>query len=60
MAATPMITATPKARRIQISKDKERFKVEKALLPANRAIAREAAAPKAKDSNKKEERALGP
>src|SRR5277367_3446948 len=60
MATTPMITATPKARRIQASNDKERFMAENALLPAKSAMPRELAAPSAKDSNNKDERAPGP
>src|ERR1700678_1918713 len=60
MATTPMITATPKARRIHTSNDRDRFMAENTRLPAKSAIPREAAAPKAKDSNKKDNRAPGP
>src|SRR5450755_1633667 len=60
MATTPMMTATPRARRIQTSKASDRFMAEKALLPANSAIPRELAAPSAKDNSRKDERAPGP
>src|ERR1022692_884030 len=53
IAATPMITATPRARRIHTSKNRDRFIAENTLLPARSAIPREVAAPRAKDRSKK-------
>src|SRR5271156_6020187 len=60
MAATPIITATPKARRIHTAKDNDRFMAENALLPAKSAIPREVAAPNAKDNSRNDECAPGP
>src|SRR5215469_3267470 len=60
IAATPAITATPNARRIQTLNAKERFMADNALLPANRAIPNETAAPSANDNNKNEDRTPGP
>src|SRR5580658_4717090 len=60
IATTPMITATPNPRRIQISNESERFNAEKTLLPAKSAIPKEVAAPKAKDNSNSDERAPGP
>ena len=60
IARTPTITAIPRTRRIQTSNDRDRFMTESAWLPAKSAIPREVAAPTAKDSSKKDERAPGP
>src|ERR1700691_3829563 len=47
MAITPMVTATPSPRRIQTSKDRERFIADNTFFPASSAMPREVAAPSA-------------
>src|ERR1700722_6218096 len=47
MATTPTSTATPSARRIQTSKDSDRFIAENTFFPASSAVPREVAAPNA-------------
>src|SRR5580658_277737 len=47
MAITPMITATPSPRRIQTSKERERFMTDNTFFPASSAMPREVAAPSA-------------
>src|SRR5580704_371043 len=47
MAITPMITAAPSTRRIQTSKERERFIADNTFFPASSAMPREVAAPSA-------------
>src|SRR6202021_283879 len=47
MATTPTSTATPRARRIQTSKDSDRFIAENTFFPARSAVPSEVAAPNA-------------
>src|SRR6185312_14308776 len=60
MATTPIMTATPMARRIHASQTRDFFIVANTLFPANRAIPKDVAAPSAKENRRNDVRAPGP